>query len=50
MPNPPRTTVLSECGLHAKPILGWGRNFAWLVVKRLLDMRGWLEITPLENV
>ena len=32
------------------PTRGSGRNLALLVVKALLAMRGWLEITPLVKV
>ena len=50
MPNPARITVLPGYRLHATPTRGCGKNFALLVVKALLAMRGWLEITPLVNV
>jgi hypothetical protein len=50
MPNPTRTTVLPPKGLHAKPILGCGRNFARFTVNNEFPTFGRDEMTPLANV
>src|SRR3981189_1772579 len=50
MPNPARTTVLLPKGLHAKPILGCGRNLARLTVNSEFPMFGCVEMKPLAFV